>query len=92
MQHSILIRELQKTDAIPYELLLMADPSKRNIDKYILNSIIYVADHNERTIGCYVLTTPDEETFEIKNIVIEEKYQGMGFGTVLLRTPSIRQG
>jgi ribosomal protein S18 acetylase RimI-like enzyme len=82
--YDIVIRELQKTDKIPYDLLLIADPSKKNIDKYILNSIIYEAVINEETIGCYVLCTLDEETIEIKNIVIDEKHQGKGLGTILL--------
>jgi ribosomal protein S18 acetylase RimI-like enzyme len=82
--YDLVIRELQEADKIPYDLLLIADPSKRNIDKYIFNSIIHEAVINEEKIGCYVLCILDTETIEIKNIVIDEKHQGKGFGTILL--------
>ena|SRR5688572_24880120 len=80
----IVIRRLEKTDAIPYDLLLMADPSKENIDKYIFDSSIYEGSRYGQIIGCYVLCTVDKEVIEIKNIVIDEKHQGKGLGTILL--------
>jgi ribosomal protein S18 acetylase RimI-like enzyme len=84
VKNDFLITELQKTNKIPYDLLLIADPSKDNIDKYIFNSIIYEANSNGQTIGYYVLCPVDNEVIEIKNIVIDEKHQGKGFGAILL--------
>jgi N-acetylglutamate synthase-like GNAT family acetyltransferase len=82
--HNIEIRELQKNEEIPYNLLLIADPSKTNIDKYIFDSAIYVADIDGQIIGCYVLYLVDNDNIEIKNIVVNEKHQGKGMGTFLL--------
>jgi len=81
----IVIKELGGKEMIPYDLLLIADPSKSNIDKYIFDSVVYKADFKDQTIGCYVLYSIDKETIEIKNIVIDEKYQGKGIGTILLK-------
>lgn len=78
------IKELEKTDLIPYDLLLMADPSKTNIDTYIFDSVIYTANKAGLTIGCYVLCMTDNQTIEIKNISVKSDYQGKGLGTSLL--------
>lgn len=77
------IRELNKDEEIPYDLLLIADPSKANVDAYVLQSIIYVADLKGKSIGCYVLHV-DNESAEIKNIAVDQKHQGKGIGTILL--------
>jgi ribosomal protein S18 acetylase RimI-like enzyme len=82
--NDLVITALQKTDSVPYDLLLIADPSKHAIDKYIFDSIVYKADLKERTIGCYALFGIDHETVEIKNIAVEESFQGKGIGTILL--------
>jgi N-acetylglutamate synthase-like GNAT family acetyltransferase len=81
----IVILELDKTDKIPFELLLLADPSKNNIDKYISNSVVYMAQFKGKPVGCYVLHNVDNEVIELKNIVVDEKYQGKGIGTILLK-------
>jgi ribosomal protein S18 acetylase RimI-like enzyme len=80
----IVIRELMDKGAIPYDLLLKADPSKDNIDRYIIDSVIYTAEFKQQTVGCCVLCNVDHETIEIKNIVVDERFQGRGIGTLLL--------
>lgn len=84
MTTDLTIQELKKTDPIPYHLLLLADPSKIAIDKYIYKSVIYTAECEGKCIGCYVLYPLNQETLEIKNIVIAEEKQGKGIGTILL--------
>lgn len=92
MTDNIIIRELEKTDEIPYALLLVADPSKENIDTYIFDSIIYEASSSGQTIGYYVLYAVDNEIIEIKNIVIAEEHQGKGLGTILLNDALEKSG
>lgn len=82
--NNLLIRELQKTDVIPYDLLLQADPSKEIIDRYLLHSTIYIATLNDQTIGCYVICEVAQKIVEIKNISIDETQQRKGYGTMLL--------
>lgn len=84
MKDEIAVRELKNKEPIPYNLLLIADPSKSNIDKYISDSVIYMADFKGQTAGCYVLCNAGRGTTEIKNIAVDEKFQGKGFGTFLL--------
>lgn len=84
MTDGIIVTELLR-EAIPYNLLLIADPSKDIIDSYISVSTIYIAKINEQTVGCYVLLEMDEQITEIKNIVVDEKFQGKGIGTMLLK-------
>ena len=84
MKDEIVTRELKDKESIPYDLLLIADPSIHNIDKYISDSVVYTADVKGQTVGCYVLYNVDKETTEIKIIVVDGKFQGKGIGTILL--------
>lgn len=79
------IKKLKKTDPIPYDLLLAADPPKSNIDKYITDSVIYIAIEAGLTVGCLALFKTHNDTVEIKNISIQNNHQRKGLGTLLLQ-------
>lgn len=81
----LLIKRLEEGEEIPWKLLLMADPSKEVIEKYLSVSEIYVALLHNQIIGIYVLTNIPRHVFELKNIAIDEKYQGQGFGKKLVQ-------
>ena len=76
---------LEVPGEIPWEFLLLADPSRANIEKYIPDSDIFLAKLNGQLCGCYVLYPADKETIEIKNIAVKEAHQGKGIGSLLLR-------
>jgi aminoglycoside 6'-N-acetyltransferase I len=78
------IKRVEKQDEIPFNLLLLADPSKENINEYIFSADIYTIEKEGLIIGCSVLQTVNRESVEIKNIAIEPAYQGKGVGTHLL--------
>ncbi|MBS1600568.1 MAG: GNAT family N-acetyltransferase [Bacteroidetes bacterium] len=82
--HGIFIKRLEATDAVPYELLLDADPSMAAIEKYLDFSDIHIALFEGKTIGVFVLLTLNAATLEIKNIAVDERFQGYGIGTFLL--------
>lgn len=90
------VRKLLTDQKIPYNLLLLADETKEAIDKYIEDSDIYVLERKTKKnreneiIGIYVVQSTDENTLEIKNIAVDEKYQGQGIGTFLLKDAEIR--
>lgn len=84
------IRQIEKDEPVPYTLLLDADPSKELIDKYLLQSELYVAILDGRMIGCYVLCFLNDKTAEIKNIAVAEKYQRMGLGAIMLNDAETR--
>jgi ribosomal protein S18 acetylase RimI-like enzyme len=81
----IVIKEIERKEEVPYDLLVLADPSVDAINSYIPDSAVYKADFSGLTVGCYVLYPLEKETVEIKNIAVDEKYQGKGIGTILLR-------
>ena len=81
-------RQLNKEEAMPWELLLDADPSMDAIAKYLDASDIYIAVLNEEIVGTFVLYPIDTTRIEIKNIAVLEQFQGKGIGQWLLKEAS----
>lgn len=80
----LVIRSIKRKEEIPWNLLLLADPSKTAIEKYIHESDIYLALINDKTVGVYVLSSISPDVFELKNVAVEEKLQGKGIGKKLV--------
>lgn len=80
----ITFEKLGKDDQIPYELLLLADPSKDLINEYLKRSEIYSARQNDETIGVIVMFPLTNETVEIKNVAVKPEFQGQGIGSLLI--------
>jgi len=83
-RETIQIRELQKEEAVPYDLLRLADPSKNMIDGYIHSSFVYTVKSGNQLVAVYAIQEIDEYTAEIKNLAVAEALQGKGLGTYLL--------
>ena len=79
-----IIRLLNVTDKIPYELLLDADPSKKLVDSYMAKAQKYIAVYENKTIVICVLVKLNEKTIEIKNVAIAENLQVQGIGTKMI--------
>lgn len=79
------IRKLTREDNIPYNLLLLADPSKKMIEKYIEVGECYIAYIQQDIIGAYVILETAPATLEIMNIVVSEEQQGKGIGKKLIK-------
>jgi ribosomal protein S18 acetylase RimI-like enzyme len=80
----ILVRPLKDDENIPYELLLLADPSKEMIDVYLKHSRVFVATLNANIIGAFVFFPLSANSVEIKNIAVKSELQGKGVGQLLL--------
>jgi ribosomal protein S18 acetylase RimI-like enzyme len=80
----ITIRQLKNEEVPPYNLLELADPSRKMIDSYLPQSEIYLTESKENTIGVYVFYPLDQKTIEIKNIAVLPEYQGKGLGKMML--------
>jgi len=80
-----MIRQLQKDEEIPYNLLLLADETIEAINRYINDSEIFIFEKDNETIAIYVLQKISNDTIEIKNIAVDTKHQGQGIGKLLLR-------
>ncbi|MEN7548066.1 GNAT family N-acetyltransferase [Rapidithrix thailandica] len=78
------IRQINEQDEVPYELLLLADPSKKLVDNYLQNGTCFLALNNQDAIGVMVLLPTHPETMEIVNIAVREDAQGQGVGTQML--------
>jgi ribosomal protein S18 acetylase RimI-like enzyme len=78
------IRPLSSTEKLPFDLLLLADPSVKMLEKYIFISSFYVAIIDAQIVGVLALLPIDETLIEIKNIAVAETHQGKGIGKKLL--------
>lgn len=81
---NIKIKELSYDNEIPYDLLLLADPSIEIINDYIHRSNCYIAYIHKDIVGAYVMIKTRPMTFELVNIAVAEAYQGKGIGKSLI--------
>jgi len=78
-------RLLRTDEAIPYELLLLADETKEIVDGYIHTCAIYVLEDCGKIIAQYALLPINDNTIEVKNIAVDTAFQGKGIGKQLLK-------
>lgn len=68
----------------PWDLLLLADPSRDKILGYIDDSIVIGLRVEDGVVGVIVLTLLQGTTFEIMNLALSPAFQGRGFAKMLL--------
>ena len=73
----------QPGDAV-WRLLLLADPAREQIEKYIDSSMLRVLTQNAATVGVCAIYPHDNQLVEIKNIAVEPGVQGRGVGRLLI--------
>ena len=73
-----------QTDQYPWPLLLEADPSREQVEKYIHSSIVTGLFVLDKIAGVLVLTAKDEGVFEISNLAVSAEHRGRGYGRMLL--------
>ena len=78
------IRALGRDDAVPYDLLLSADPNRALVDAYLKRGATFVAETAEEVIGVYVLIDTRPDTMELVNVAVADAYQGRGIGKRLV--------
>lgn len=81
---NIVFDKFDKDEQLPYDLLLLADPSKDLVNEYLKSSNIYAARLNDEILGILVLCALTAETVEIKNIAVKTEFQGQGLGSFLI--------
>jgi ribosomal protein S18 acetylase RimI-like enzyme len=80
------IRILKDGEQPPWNLLLLADPSKKLVSHYLSKGLCYVVEsEKEVTIGVIVLVPVSNHIIEIVNLAVDEFHQGKGLGTLLLK-------
>lgn len=70
--------------SFPYKLLLLADESISQINKYVFESKVYTVKNNNKIIGAFCLYQIDENTIELKNIAISPSFQNKGIGSKVI--------
>lgn len=83
---NITFGKLDKNDPVPYDLLLLADPSKSLIDDYLNVSDIFTAKQHDEIVGVIVLFSLTDKTVEIKNVAVKPAFQGQGIGSFLIES------
>ncbi len=79
------IFKLEDKNLAPFELMLLADPSRDMIEEYLVKGTCFVVENeNEDIIGCYVLKSNSPVEVEIMNIAVAERFQGKGIGKKML--------
>ena len=81
----LICRKRTSDDEIPYDLLLLADPSREMIDDYIGRGECYLAYADGELVGEFVLIATHPRTLEIVNVAVRESRQGQGIGKALVR-------
>jgi ribosomal protein S18 acetylase RimI-like enzyme len=81
---NLIVKKLNNKDEIPYELLLLADPSRDIVDEYLQRGICYGAYIDNKVVGVYVMIKTRPLTLELVNIAVSEEHQGRGIGKALV--------
>ena len=77
------IREVNENKKQFIALLLLADEHENMIDHYLEKSTIYVLEDGNVKAEC-VVTDEGNAILEIKNIAVDPKNQGKGYGKALI--------
>ena len=77
------IREVNENKKQFIALLLLADEQENMIDRYLEKGTMYVLEDNDVKAEC-VVTDEGNGILEIKNIAVNPKYHGMGYGKALI--------
>ena len=80
----MVIQKVNIGESVPWELLLLADPSVEKVTDYLRNGDLYVAMIDDQIIAEYVIVPLSETKAEIMNIAVDPKWQGKGIGNKLL--------
>ena len=77
------IREVNENKKQFIALLLLADEQENMIDRYLEKGTMYVLEDNDVKAEC-VVTDEGNGILEIKNIAVDPKYHGIGYGKALI--------
>ena len=77
------IREVNENKKQYISLLLLADEQENMIDRYLERGTMYVLEDGNVKAEC-VVTDEGNGILEIKNIAVEPKEQGNGYGRALI--------
>ncbi len=74
------IQVQQIEDNYPFDLLLLADESLEAINAYINNAKVFSITLSNILVGVMAVLINNDNSIELKNIAIDEKYHRKGLG------------
>jgi ribosomal protein S18 acetylase RimI-like enzyme len=78
------IKRIDKNKESFMDLLLLGDEQENMVKKYLERGELYALYENDlKTVA--VITEDNQGIFELKNIATYEKYQGMGYGSLMIK-------
>ncbi len=83
MNHQVKIHKATKEN-VPWELLLLADPSREHVAAYVEAGECYLALLDGEIVGACVLLATGPGKMEVMNIATATEHQGQGIGKRLL--------
>ena len=72
--------KLDAIDSAPFDLLLLANPSKELLLKHLESGECFVYKNNFEVLGCYILKEINKNRVELLDIAVRENKQGLGIG------------
>ncbi|MFM2266702.1 MAG: hypothetical protein RL757_142 [Bacteroidota bacterium] len=82
---NLFIRPFDALEAVPYDLLLLADETVEAINQYLEDGELYVGEIENQISAVFVLKVMRDDCIEIKNIAVSKAHQRQGIGTILLK-------
>lgn len=80
----MLIKEITTGREDYWDLLLLADPSRDMVEKYLNTGFMLAATEADETVGEIIVVPISSAEWEIKNLAVEEAHHGQGYGTALI--------
>lgn len=81
----MMIKAIEQVSEEVMDLLLVADPSRGQVEGYLVNSTIFVYEDDEEVVGVIVLKQHDEEYTEIMNVSVRKTHRGRGIAKELMQ-------
>ena len=81
---NLIVFEKVPKDKVPLDLLLLADPEKNIIEKYLNGSVFIAAKNDDTIVGITAIKKIDKQSIEIVNLAVNEKWQNKKIGRKLL--------
>lgn len=78
------ITQVNKLTDKHWDLLLLADPNKDLVQKYLQAGITFEVRKKEKLLAIMVLQAISQSKLEIKNIAVDPKFENQGVATRLL--------
>lgn len=80
----IQIEEASESE-VPMDLLLLADPSRKNVEAYLRQSRCFIATLKGQQVGVCIVKQISADAHELMNISVAPEYQKNGIGKKLLQ-------